>query len=164
MTTPASGLPTQTDIDEILRAYGIDPNAVVTLPPLNPDDPAMVAAAAARTKAAKDGKPVAQFIATHGDQLEQLFDRFDHLKNELDELDPKVTEVKDALKAALHHLADQAHKVQLFRQGRADGVALVAGTKTYINSDRLRSDFPDAYAACSYEKPHWELRRFGLRG
>jgi hypothetical protein len=163
MTTP---MPSQTQVDLILHELGIP---VLSRPPAlppdaSPEDPAVLASASQLRKAEKDGKPVSQFIASPGDRLEQLFDEYDRLKPLLDDLETRVNDLKDAIKAALHHLDPAAQKVQLFRLGRSDGLTLSASEKTYVDSDVLKAQYPDAYAAAAYKKPQWELRRVGTRG
>jgi hypothetical protein len=162
MTTPTSGMPSQTEVDQLLLAYGV--GTVLGTPAVSPEDPAVLAAGAQLRKAEKDGKPPTQCIAGPGDRLAQLFDEYDQLKEQLDALKPRVDDLKDAIKAALHELDPHARRVQLFRAGRSDGLVFAGTPKTYMDGDKLKADFPDAYAACSYEKDQWELRRIGSRG
>jgi hypothetical protein len=165
MATPGSSMPNQAEVDQILRELGVP---VLSRPPAippdaDPEDPAVIAALSQLRKAEKDRKPVTQFIATPGDRLEQLYDEYDQLKPQLDALETRVGELKDAIKATLHHLDPRATKVQLYRLGRSDGLALAAEEKTYVNSDVLKSQFPAAYAAAVYKKPQWGLRWVGSR-
>jgi hypothetical protein len=180
MTTPTSGMPSQTEVDQLLLAYGIMPDTPAAMPgPIDLSDPAVLACAAQRQKAEKDDKPVTQviattkamitpvqdeFVITPGNRLAQLFDEYDQLKEQLDALKPRVDDLKDAIKAALHELDPHARRVQLFRAGRSDGLVFAGTPKTYMDGDKLKADYPDAYAACSYEKDQWELRRIGSRG
>ena len=165
MATPGSSMPNQAEVDQILRELGVP---VLSRPPAlppdaDPEDPAVIASLSQLRKADKDRKPVTQFIAIPGDRLEQLYDEYAQLKPQLDAMQARVEELKDSVKATLHHLDPTATKVQLFRLGRSDGLTLAAEEKTYVNSDVLKSKFPAAYAAAVYKKPQWGLRWVGSR-
>jgi hypothetical protein len=171
MTTPTSGMPSQAAVDDILRAYGIALDAPTSQPPTNhapaqldPSDPAVVACAAQRHKAMKDGKQVTQVITTPGDRLTQLFDEYDLLKDQFDALGARVDDIKDAIKAELHQRDSRASRIQLFRAGRSDGLAFTEEPKTYVDGKKLAAVYPEVHAACTYQKPQWGLRRIGSKG
>jgi hypothetical protein len=163
MTTPTSGMPSQAAVDDILRAYGIAPGVPATAP-LNLSDPAVITCAAQRQKADRDGKPVTQVIAVGGDRLTQLFDEYDLLKDQFDALSSRVDDLKDAIKAELHQREPDAVRIQLFRTGRSDGLAFTEESKTYVDSKKLKANYPDVHAQCTYEKAQWGLRRIGSKG
>jgi hypothetical protein len=163
MATPTSGMPSQAAVDDILRAYGIAPDAPAQLT-LNPSDPAVLACAAQRHKAIKDNRQVTQIIATPDERLAQLFDEYNVLKDEYDALGARVDDLKNALKAELHQRDPHASRIQLFRAGRSDGLAFTEQPKTYVDSKKLAAMYPDVHTACTYQKSQWDLRRIGPKG
>jgi hypothetical protein len=172
MTTPTFGMPSQAAVDDILRAYGIaldtpvPDSAPVSHTPaqLDPSDPAVLACAAQRHKAMKDGKQVTQIITTTGDRLTQLFDEYDLLRDQFDALGVRVNDIKDAIKAELHQRDPDAKRIQLFRAGRSDGLAFTEAPKTYVDAKKLAAMYPDVHSACTYQKPQWSLFCIGSKG
>lgn len=161
MTTPSDTALelTQPELDALLARYGIPPAAACTprATAVDPNDPAVVAAATQRARIESKGKTVSQFVATSGEAIAALVDELDSLKPQLDELEPQVKNLKDRIKAMLRQLDPRSPKIQLFRTGRTNGYEVRNVPKTLCNLHKLKAEFPEAYAACAYESDQWSL-------
>jgi len=158
-TTPDITPLSQEEIDQLLAQYGIPPAAAYTprLAPVDHNDPAVIAAATNRARIESKGKAVSQFVTSPGEVIATLFDELDTLKPTLDELEPLVKSLKDRIKAMLRQLDPRSPKIQLYRTGRKHGYELRNVPKTLCDMKKLKAEFPEAYAACTYESDQWSL-------
>lgn len=161
--TPSDITPlTQQELDALLAQYGVPPTTTQVPkfgPPAHIDlyDPSVIAAAEARKRADRTGKPVSQFVTTGGEPIAQLFDELDTLKPQLDNLEPRVKELKNRIKAMLRQLDPRSPKIQIYRAGQKNGYELRNVPKILCNMNKLKEEFPAAYAACTYESDQWSL-------
>jgi hypothetical protein len=149
---PESPALSQAEIDALLARYGVPPvihaqhGQVVAV-----DDPAAVAAAKARARAERAGKPLTQWITPAGDRIGQLFALLAELKAKIAVVKPYENEARDigeSIKAQLRQLDPQGRKIQLFCEGRSDGAELRGVPKTSVDMALLKHKYPEAYAEC----------------
>lgn len=159
MTTPSDTTAelTQQELDALLARYGIPPAVAPRQASVNPNDPAVIAAATNRARVEAKGKTVSQFVTMPGEVIATLMDELDLLKPQIDELEPQVKNLKDRIKAMLRQLDPRSPKIQLFHTGRKNGYELRNVPKTLCDMGKLKTQFPEAYAACTYESDQWSL-------
>ena len=159
---PVHGL-TDDEVLALMARVGIVPAADMPAS----DDPATVAAAKARQRYAKRGKPLSQYMTDASHRLGQLFLEFSVVKPQADDLKERAEDLSKSIKSDLSaQNPNVSHTVQLYCAGRDDGLAMIPYPKTKINWDALKAARPDIVAVLAQfteTETEWRLTRIKNR-